>query len=128
MQKDRRKLMRIDVNTAKQSIKDYSYALLYMLSEVILAKVEEIGDIDWSECLEARFFNEKGELRIWRENDKWGASVCADEGEYIESEYALDGRFSNRWKKLSVRQYIDYDRDGQVYISSTTLSGLGRDE
>ena len=90
--------MRIDINTAKQKIKDYPYALLYMFSEVILLESLGLGEINWSECMEARFFGKDGELRFWRESGAMVAAEFSGQGESILSDYALDGRYNNRWK------------------------------
>lgn len=118
--------MRIDINTAKQKIKDYPYALLYMFSEVLLSETTDLGDVNWSECIEARFFGENGELRFWRESGSLVAATLSVQGETIISGYALDGRYNSRWKDVIIKQFLDYDEDGQAYISGTMLAGLGR--
>ena len=118
--------MRMDVESAKQEIRKYSYALLYMFGKVILTEVSALSELDWSDCLEARFFGDSGELRFWRESGDYVSAKYSGQGESITTEYALDGRYKDRWKSVSVTQYLDYDEDGQVYVCGTALSGLGR--
>ena len=120
--------MKKNVDDAKRSIQDYEYALIYMIDEVRLTEVAAMPEVDWSKCLEARFFSEKGELRFWRDGDEMVAAEvsCARESEFVTESYKLDGRFKKKWESVSVKQFLDFDSDGQAYVDRTVLSGLGR--
>ena len=119
-------MTRIDIDVAKNEYKKYSFALLYLFSEVILSEVEELKDIEWSECIEAKFFNEDEELRLWRESGELVAVRYSGQGDHIDVDYPLDSRFSDKWNEIHIRQYLDYDDDGQAYITGTRIISLGR--
>lgn len=120
--------MKKNVDDAKRSIQDYEYALIYMIDEVRLTEVAAMPEVDWSKCLEARFFSEKGELRFWRDGDEMVAAEvsCAGESEFVTESYKLDRRFKKNWESVSVKQFLDFDSDGQAYVDRTVLTGLGR--
>ena len=113
------------IETIQGKSKGYTYGLVYLLDKVILCETKDL-DFKWENCLEAYFFGDIGELRVWRENGELVSAEYSGEGEYIISEYALDSRYSNRWTSLLVKKFLDYDDDGQVFVSGTTLYGLGR--
>ena len=52
-------IINVPVEEAYQKVKDYEYALLYMISSVNLCRTEELESVDWDECMEARFFSDK---------------------------------------------------------------------
>ena len=56
----------------------YEYALVYMASELRLIPCEKWESIDLEECLEVRFFCEKGELHIFREEDAFLSAAVQD--------------------------------------------------
>ena len=87
---------------------EYTYALVYMISELILCRTQELPNLDWTECMEARFFDEDKELHIYEEDGKLQA-VKVTEG---------------AGKLLCVREYYAYDEDGQAYVSLTRLAGI----
>ena len=73
------KLEKLEFSKACEKISEYQYALLYMISEVILNKTELLGEINWEECTEARFFSEDKELHFFDVDGKKQAVAVSDE-------------------------------------------------
>ncbi|MBE6853764.1 MAG: hypothetical protein E7505_09905 [Ruminococcus sp.] len=106
----------------------YSFALVYMMSCLLLCRTSELPELMYDEILEARFFDEKGE-----------AHICTDDGEiraYIFSESDIEAGykkdedifinkdFQNRYNKLKTRRYYNFDEDGQKYCVLTRCIGI----
>ena len=126
----------------------YEYALVYMASELKLIPFEKWESIDREECLETRFFGEKGELHLFREGDEFLAAAVQDltdaedasaqdpaaEADSNVQVYATIDRVHSIRKNcrrevpgrtgIVVREYIGYDADGQAYTVRTRLTGL----
>lgn len=105
----------------------YDYALLYMLSGIILCRTEDLPPVNWEECQEARFFSEDRELHIFEGEDGMREAFVQDtEGDNILiREYELDsGRFHKVGKTVLVQEYLAYDGDGQVFVERTRLRGI----
>ena len=114
----------IELEEAYGMIPDYKYALVYMMSHVHFCKIENLPPIDWSECLEARFFSKEGEVHIYEEDGALKAvKIIADEQvERIVKKYEINqGRFKGIGKYLCVEEYLDYDEDGQAVVVLTRL-------
>ena len=117
---------KIDIQDAYNKVEEYEYALLYMMSEMILSKVEALDKIDWEQCLEARFFSEDKELHIYEDDGEYMAVEIQEEKEAdtLIKKYELANRFKGIGKSVCVSEYISYDEDGQAYVSLTRLSGI----
>lgn len=115
-----------DIEGAKEAAQNYQYALLYFYSDVKLGETKDLAPVNWDECLEARFFDGEKELRFFREGDTFLASLANSEGESIDNEFPLDARFQGQWSKMKVRQFLEYDTDGQAFVAATMLAGLER--
>ena len=112
----------------------YEYALVYMISELRLIPIGKWTEVDRKECLEARIFGESGELHLFREDDEIMACEVRDHSDGKGKEYAVIDRIhsirSNCSREVSgcsgiiIREYIDYDTDGQAYVALTRLAGL----
>lgn len=112
----------------------YEYALVYMISELRLIPIGKWTEVDIKECLEARIFGESGELHLFREDDEILASEVRDHSDGEGKEYATIDRIhsirSNCRSEISdrggiiIREYIDYDTDGQAFVALTRLAGL----
>lgn len=103
-------------------------AIIYCYDEIITDKVENLS-LDIDNILEARIFNEAMELRIWRDEGELKGTVFKEINEIstpIEEEYILYPRKKEYSYpgKLIVKKYIDYDEDGQAYISYVKPSKL----
>jgi len=116
----------MDIENVKSMISDYQYALIYKFDGITMDESKNVNDTDFSDCLEARFFDEGKELRIWRENGAFKSSAVSFGGEHIDVSYELDKRFSNMGNTVKIRQYLDHDDDGQTYIKSSVVAGFGR--
>lgn len=58
---------KVSLNEAHQKVEEYTYALLFMISERILCRTKDLPAIDWEECQEARFFSEDKNCTFLRE-------------------------------------------------------------
>lgn len=119
-------IKRMNAEEARTHIQDYEYALVYMISEVILAETVSLSEINWDECMEARFFSEKKELHFFRQEDQMKAIEVKDKDgrDEIVKSYDLANKFQKMGRQVKVKQYIDYDKDGQANIVLTRLSGI----
>lgn len=119
-------IKKMNAEEARTHIQDYEYALVYMISEVILAETVSLSEINWDECMEARFFSEKKELHFFRQEDQMKAVEVKDKDgrDEIVKSYDLANKFQKIGRQVKVKQYIDYDKDGQANIVLTRLSGV----
>lgn len=113
----------LSVKEALEIGKSMPYAMFTHLSKVTLGKTPTVVSLD--ELIEARFFGGNGEIHIFTENGEQKAVHITDEENDsrfppIDREYTL---LSNFGKKLTVRQYIDFDNEGQAYIKAVRLLG-----
>lgn len=116
----------IGLADAQEQSASYSYALLYMISGVRLCRAEELGQIDWEECQEARFFSEDRELHVFEGEDGMEAVEVsdADGNGVVIKEFLLDNRFSSVGRSVLVQEYLEYDEDGQAYVANTRLKDI----
>lgn len=129
--------MRKKYDSAKEAIeteKDYTYkyALIYLMSEVYLGENNR-SNLPFDEILEARFFDESGELHIYNEEDCWYRSEIRDDEEEnteIHKEiYPVSGEIFHEQEengpiRLEVWKYLNYDEDGQIYVERTRCAGI----
>lgn len=117
---------KMELSEAYEQLNQYEYAYVYMMSKMVLCKVDELPLIDWEECLEARFFSADRELHIFKGNNGMQAVLIEDEGSVDCSirQYELAPKFKGVGKKLEVQEYLDYDEDGQIYVVQTRLKGI----
>lgn len=117
---------KVEWNESLPEVSRYEYALIYLMSDLILCRVEELPEIKWEECLEARFFSKDEELHIFEQDGRMSAVRVTDDGaEDIQiQQYQLDKRFSNLGKILLVQEYLMADEDGQVQVILTRLKGI----
>lgn len=123
------KIDTVTMEDVKEMYKNYPYALLYMMSELVFAKTEDLENVLWEECLEARFFGEKGELHLFQINGEIRCRRIEDEdgeaeGEVLTDKYKLDGRFRKLGNGVVVKRYLKYDDDGQAYVALTRLAEI----
>lgn len=97
------------------------FALVQSLSCVTLGKTPE--NVDTTELLEARFFDAKEEIRIFRRDDALCAVKLEEEPEDcpLEETYSLDNRRFGG--SVTVRHTLRGDEDGQMFVSATRLCG-----
>lgn len=81
-------------------------------------------DIDINNINEAFFFNDNRCLHLYREEDLKGILYIADGNEDVLIEEQLGKEDFKPLKKIVVKKYINYDEDGQAYISRVLPSKL----
>ena len=115
-----------------EEYKDFAFVLASFISAPpYLGKLSDMSEIDWAECLEARFFSRDRELHVWPEEDGLHTALTWDEeaGQETGMEQ-LTRRFVLRriagGGKLLVREYFGYDEDGQLFVEKTRLAGIER--
>ena len=113
----------INMEEAKEKCRGYANAIIYLFDGILVSK-GSFPSFAWENCLEARFFDEKGELRIWRDGREFQAAEVSGEGEGLIEKIDLQERYTKTGKRLVIKKCIDYDRDGQAYVRSTLLLGL----
>lgn len=100
----------------KMNFKQY---IIYNYDSVEYGDIED-SNINLNNIMEARFFDETGEIVIRREEDKFIGNIVYDnddENSYISDEFLIyDKDNESQYTKLKVKKYIDYDEDGQAYI------------
>lgn len=113
----------LDVQEALCRGKALPYALVHHLSGVTLGPAPETLELD--ELIEARFFGEQQEVRLFRDETGLRA-VCLtrEEGDVtIQKRYKLANK-SRFGELLTIEQVLDFDKeDGQAFISCTRLTG-----
>lgn len=73
---------------------------------------------DPDEMLEARFFDESGEIRIFRRDDELCACQITDE----PGDNVIDESFCLKdLSTVTIRKYISFDDDGQAYIAYSRI-------
>ena len=96
------------------------YAYITRLSEVTVGPTPP--DISPAALLEARFFGPAREVRIWAGDTGLEAICLEDDGQDdfldLPNREIRAARFG---KELTLRRYLDYDKDGQAYICATRL-------
>ncbi len=110
------------IEEAKKSIRNYEYALIYYISDVVLERIKKITDINWNEVQEAYFFDKNGQLHFF-DNGSGMKSVIflPEKARYIEKEYELANIYKSIGNKVVIREYFDCDDDGQSFIAYTAL-------
>ena len=122
----------LEANTAVE--KGYHYALVQRISELFLCLAEELPEyLKDDECIEIRLFGEDKELHLIFGDEKRAvravdvASENTDENVLIRK-YIINSRFLKNglgdYKNLIVKQYLNVDQDGQVYVGLTRLQDV----
>lgn len=93
--------------------------IIYNYDSVKFGNIEDL-DIDVSNIIEGRFFNETSEISIRVENDEVIGNIVYDNGNkesYIEGKFLIyDKDNKNTFEELLVKKYINYDKDNQAYV------------
>lgn len=97
------------------------YAFLRFMSEVKLGPTPQ--QVDTEELLEARFFSEEEEIRLFRRDGRLEAALFYTEPfdwPITETYEIANPKFG---RELTVCHHLDADEDGQTYVAATCLSG-----
>lgn len=121
----------VEINDALKKATEYEHNLVRQISSVrIDAPMEQII---WEEVEEAFFFDEKQELHIYRSGEELIAVEAAEEEpaqHIVKKCYEINkSLFSDsEKKKIVVKEYLDFDEDGQCFVGYTRLSGIVKGE
>ena len=115
--------MIVNRNVSMDKAQEYPFCFVRSVSNVYLGSAEH-AQYCVEEILEARFFDDSKELRMFRDEDGTLQTLelrREDGDRYIDETYLIDNaRFG---KSLSVRQFLDVDEDGQTYVKASCLCG-----
>lgn len=109
-----------NISSIDKTVENYRYVWIQGYDIVNLGEVKDVK-INYDTIIEARFFSPDKELHIF----PFGDEMCAveiikeDNDDYFEEKQMLRKRFG---KSITLRYYIDYEDDGQAYITNTVLS------
>ena len=112
------KVESINAEEAKKEIVSFDYALIYMISEVILKRIDELEVINWKECEEARFFSKNKEIHFFREDDTLQAVKVSDNAnedkmDSMQKRYYLASKFRDLGQYVLVKEYLKYDENSR---------------
>lgn len=112
----------LEVSQALELGMTLPYALIRSLSSVTLGPAPEKIELD--ELIEARFFDSEQEVRIFQgETGPQAARFWEEAGDaVIKRTYQL-ANTALFGQAIAVRQLLDFDEDGQAYVSWTRLAG-----
>ena len=117
-----------DLKGKKEILEQYTYALIYGISEIKILKSTDLTDIsNWEEFTEIYLFNYAEQIHAYLKNDSFVAvkfSEKENEKEIVDSidkEYVLSAKFSQFGSKIVVREYLGADEDGQIKVVYTKL-------
>ena len=120
-------IKKVSFEEGKKLVQDYEYALVYYFSDKYFGEVSALAEIDWDECIEAYFFNKTGQLYMYEyESSEMDATVFEEKQDvkynYIDRNYEIASAFkADAGKKITVREYLDSDEDGQTFVKYTRL-------
>lgn len=120
---------KIDAQKASADLTAYQYALVYGISGIFFGRTADCGELDWEECLEARFFDENKELHVYEEDGiQCAVKVTGTMDEdCLVKKYVLQERYFGRGSCLCVCEHLRYDEDGQALVALTRLTGIAQE-
>ena len=97
------------------------FALLRSISSVSLGNTP--AQIETDELLEARFFSDVQEVRLFRRDGQLQGAVLKQEAakNYWEKAYRVENPALG--SEIVVRYELEADEDGQTYVSAARLAG-----
>lgn len=114
------KIEKLTLEKALERAACKSYALITRQSELYLGPTPSPIVLD--EILEARFFDRSGEIRFFDDGEGLTAAAVEDDG---PDDPRLDDLTTpvipSFGKSLTVRRYVNFDKDGQAFISAVRL-------
>ena len=114
------KTEKLTVQQAVEQGRELPFVLIRSLSSIYIGRIREIGSMD--ELLEARFFGEDQEIRIFHKGEEL-AAVClkkeASDRELMEKFAVANERFG---KSITVCSTLEADEDGQSYVAQKRLT------
>ena len=104
------------------------YILLYSISKVSLGLYDNVltdiddFDIDDDNNLELFIFNDEKEIKKRRGFEL--VETLNNSDNHLDEAIFINNRFTTKYKKLIVRNHLDYNNDGIIYVKSTSFVGL----
>lgn len=102
----------------------FDYGFLTMISEVKLQSAAALAkqDIDMEDLLEARVFNGRSELHVWREAGELIGSMItvSEDADSIPFSFPVSSALADA-KLAGGRKILGVDEDGQAYVVYTKL-------
>jgi len=117
---------RMEFDEAVGCIGEYDYAIVFEYSN-FFDEQNNLKEINWDECVEARFFSKEKELYFYRDDETDELTVVYTEDEPSDKNEENSGRVEytlQNGKKLQVREYFSYDEDGQLLIIGRRPEGI----
>lgn len=111
----------------------FEYGIVYNFDSVLSDRIGNIK-LDSENIIEARFFNENGEMRIFCDEGVFSGCIFIEKGNCVPIVqkwllYPRYGETTGYAEELTVKKYIDYDKeDGQAFISYVKPSKLNLKE
>lgn len=113
---------KLELVEALKESHDMPYAMIRTLSTVYIGKYKNEEKL-LNEWEEARFFDEKKEIRFFRKDDKLqAASMEGEKEDSVISRFYPTGN-PEFGKKIKVTWQLSTDEDGQTYICGERLTG-----
>ena len=111
------------VNTIEDLVSSYRYALIYEFSRVLLGDATQVN-VNFDELNEAYLFNKSEQIHIFKVDGVLKGVKATEEisdEHFFDKKYKLDSKFKALGKIIVVREYLEYDEDGQAIVSYTRL-------
>lgn len=110
----------------------YKYCLVYYLNDLIFGNIEDMPELNMDILVEGFFFNEEKELHVFEDDyseEFKAVKTLNNDEDSFEEKFELKRRIGNKaiknkYKKLKVVHHLDYEDDGQAYITYTSLKGV----
>ena len=97
------------------------FALIRTVSSISLGNTP--AQIETEELLDARFFSDTEEVRLFRRDGQLQGAVLKQDADkdYLEKIYRIENPALGR--EIVVRYELEADEDGQTYVSAARLAG-----
>lgn len=113
---------KITIDEAKNRFSGYPYAIVHMMSELQYGRTEDIS-VNWDELIELRAFSETEELRVYQGNSGMTAQCCTEVSSVSDDAVLIEYEMRNGGR-LSVKEYLEPDEDGQAVVVYTRPCGM----
>ena len=121
------KYTRLKPEEAREQCRRYEFALVYEISRMQSGRTDQLDPINWDEVTDARFYDSTGEIHYYNDGTGPQAYEVTDDNETKESCYEYVYSLANNkngYSKTTVKEYYQYDGDGQLNVVMTRLSGM----
>lgn len=125
-------ITKLSIDEAIREINSCSYIILYRYDGIELKQAATVTEpeIKDTDCFEIRAFSGTKEIHLFegesaetvaiRIMDDEDGDLTAD---VMEKKYKLSRKYAP-YTKVCIKEYLEYDEDGQMYVAVTRLSGI----